>query len=235
MNRITPELLLHAYAQGYFPMAEAADAEDLFWVDPKERGILPLDQFHLPRKLAKLVRQDRFHVTVDTVFDQVMDHCAGTSPGRENTWINAEILKLYSDLHHMGFAHSVECWHDDRLVGGLYGVALGAAFFGESMFHTEPNASKVALVHLVARLRFGGYILLDTQFVTDHLRQFGAIEIPRNEYRELLQDAISAEGDFFALSQSLLSFPSPGVGSSEFGTGESGVGERVLHLSTQTS
>ncbi|MEX1148353.1 MAG: leucyl/phenylalanyl-tRNA--protein transferase [Sphingomonadales bacterium] len=216
MNRITPELLLHAYAQGYFPMAESATAEDLFWVDPEERGLLPLDAFHLPRRLARLVRRERFTVTCDRAFDDVMRHCAMSNRGRESTWINPTILQLYGALHRLGFAHSVECWRDDLLAGGLYGVSLGAGFFGESMFHIERDASKVALVYLVARLRYGDYRLLDTQFVTEHLSQFGAIEIPRAEYRLRLQDALSSDGDFSALP---------------FSTS----GERVAHLSTQTS
>lgn len=216
MTRITPELLLHAYARGFFPMAETANAPDLFWVDPDQRGIIPLDGFHLPRRLARVVRQDRFRVTLDTAFGEVMRMCAGGGGARESTWINEEILTLYGQLHEKGFAHSVECWQDEDLVGGLYGVSLGAAFFGESMFHHVRDASKVALVHLVARLRFGGYRLLDSQFVTEHLEQFGAREITRNAYHGLLAEAVSSEGDFFALS------PSP-------------PGARVVQLSTQTS
>lgn len=195
---ITPEVLLKAYACGIFPMAESATDPGLFWIEPELRGVIPLDAFHLPERLARTVRADRFEIRIDTAFEAVMDGCAAPAPGRRKTWINERIRKLYGDLHRIGRCHSVEAWSDDRLVGGLYGVRLGGAFFGESMFHTERDASKVALVHLVARLKAGGFRLLDTQFVTDHLRRFGAIETPRRDYHRLLEAAIGADGHFFA-------------------------------------
>jgi leucyl/phenylalanyl-tRNA---protein transferase len=190
MVTLTPELLLQAYAVGIFPMAESADDPELFWVDPKRRGIIPLDAFHVPRRLRRIVRQNLFTVRCDTAFEAVMHGCAESSDKRPNTWINDEILELYTGLFERGAAHSVECWHDGELVGGLYGVSLGGAFFGESMFSRVTDASKVALVHLVARLRHGGYRLLDTQFLTPHLAQFGAIEITRARYHRLLGEAL---------------------------------------------
>ena len=188
--RLTPEILLKAYMSGIFPMAESADDPELFWVDPEHRGILPLDGFHIPRRLRRLVRQDRFAVHVDGDFAATIAGCADATDERPNTWINGEIVRLYTTLHEMGFAHSVECWEADTLLGGLYGVAIGGAFFGESMFSRATDASKVALVHLVARLRLGGYRLLDTQFLTPHLAQFGGIEIPRARYHRLLAEAL---------------------------------------------
>lgn len=199
MSELTADVLLRAYAYGVFPMAEDSTSQELFWIDPEERGILPLDAFHLPRRLRKTVRQNPFTIRVDTAFRQVMEACAASRPGREGTWINDQILSLYTELHEKGFAHSVECWQGGKLVGGLYGVRLGAAFFGESMFSEVKDASKVALVHLVARLRHGGFLLLDTQFVTDHLAQFGAVEIPRADYKLLLQRAVTQQGDFYSL------------------------------------
>jgi leucyl/phenylalanyl-tRNA--protein transferase len=188
--RLTPDILLKAYATGIFPMAETADDPELFWVDPRWRGILPLDGFHVPRRLRRMVRQGHFTVRCDTAFEAVMCGCAEASDKRPNTWINDEILRLYGGLFARGTAHSVECWHEGELAGGLYGVSLGAAFFGESMFSRVTDASKVALVHLVARLRQGGYRLLDTQFLTPHLAQFGGIEISRARYRRLLAEAL---------------------------------------------
>jgi leucyl/phenylalanyl-tRNA--protein transferase len=193
---LTPELLLRAYAIGIFPMSEGADDPDLFWVDPERRGILPLEAFHVPRRLKKTIRRGTFEIRSDTDFEGVMRGCAEENPGRPSTWINASILRLYRALHERGHAHSVEAWHDGVLVGGLYGVSLGAAFFGESMFSRAPDASKVALVHLVARLVAGGFKLLDTQFVTAHLAQFGAIEIPRAAYRRRLAAALRAEASY---------------------------------------
>jgi leucyl/phenylalanyl-tRNA--protein transferase len=187
--RLTPEILLQAYAAGIFPMAESADDPELFWVDPTRRGILPLDAFHVPRRLKRVLRRGLFTVRVDTAFEAVIRGCAA-SDTRPSTWINEEIVRLYAALFARGAAHSVECWHDGELVGGLYGVSLGAAFFGESMFSRVSEASKVALVHLVARLRIGGYRLLDTQFLTPHLAQFGGIEITRARYRRLLAEAL---------------------------------------------
>ena len=190
MIALTPELLLRPYAAGIFPMAETADDPDVFWVDPEQRGILPLDGFHLPRRLARTLRQDVFDVRCDTAFEAVVRGCAEPTPERPQTWINEEIVRLYAALHRLGFAHSVETWRGGELVGGLYGVALGAAFFGESMYSSITDASKVALVQLVARLRLGGFRLLDTQFVTDHLQRFGAVEISRAQYHRRLTAAM---------------------------------------------
>ncbi|MBL8697704.1 MAG: leucyl/phenylalanyl-tRNA--protein transferase [Alphaproteobacteria bacterium] len=197
MADITPELLLRAYALGMFPMAENADSDVIRWVEPKRRGILPLDGFHVPRSLRKTLRRGSFVITADREFAAVMRGCAEPAPGREDTWINAQILELYTALHAQGHAHSIEAWRDDRLVGGLYGVSIGAAFFGESMFSRATDASKVALVHLVARLRLGGYRLLDAQFITRHLVRFGAIEIARSRYMRLLADAIARRTVFY--------------------------------------
>jgi len=191
---ITAEMLLRAYSIGLFPMAEDAEAEHLFWVEPEERGIFPLDGLVISKSLAKTVRSDRFEVVADRDFAATMRACAG----RHTTWINAEILRLYGELHEHGFAHSVEAYEDGACVGGLYGVSLGAAFFGESMFHGARDASKVALVHLVARLNLGGFRLLDAQFITPHLTSLGAVEIPRAEYLEKLRDAVGGEADFDA-------------------------------------
>lgn len=199
--RLDPDLLLRAYASGLFPMSESADEPDLYWVDPELRGVMPLDGFHLAHRLARTVRADRFDVTVDTDFAAVIAACAAPAPGRETTWINGEIRRLYGALFERGRAHAVEVRRDGRLVGGLYGVRLGGAFFGESMFSRETDASKVALVHLVARLRVGGFVLLDTQFLTGHLARFGAIEIPRAIYRRRLAEALPIAGDFHRFGQ----------------------------------
>lgn len=189
---ITPEVLLKAYAVGIFPMAETADDPGLHWIEPELRGVLPIDDFHIPKRLKRTVKSDRFEIRVDSDFDGVIDGCAAPAPGRRKTWINARIRRLYGDLHRLGACHSVEAWLDGELVGGLYGLKLGAAFFGESMFSRATDASKVALVHLVARLKAGGYKLLDTQFINDHLVQFGVIEIPRAIYQMQLEAALSA-------------------------------------------
>jgi len=199
MQLLDPDLLLRAYAAGIFPMADARDADEVFWVEPRKRGVIPIEDFHLPRSLGKLLRQERFELTADRAFEDVMRACAEPAPDRPETWINEAILDGYTRLHRLGFAHSVECWQDGRLAGGLYGVKLGAAFFGESMFTRVRDASKAALAHLIARLRAGGFRLLDTQFLTEHLARFGAVEVPRAAYRSLLDSALSAEGDFFAL------------------------------------
>jgi leucyl/phenylalanyl-tRNA---protein transferase len=188
---ITAETLLRAYAAGVFPMAETRDAKDMFWVDPEQRGILPLNGLKISKSLRKLLHQNKIDVRCDTAFHNVMEKCAECTDTRTDTWMNEEVFRLYGELFNMGCAHSVECWVDDKLVGGLYGVSLGSAFFGESMFSRVSNASKVALCHLVARLRLSGYILLDTQFVTDHLTSLGAIEIPRRSYHALLDEALN--------------------------------------------
>jgi leucyl/phenylalanyl-tRNA---protein transferase len=194
--RLTPEILLEAYAAGVFPMAESADDPELFWVDPQRRGIIPLDGFHVSRRLRRLVRQNRFEIRCDTAFEAVVRSCAEATEKRPNTWINDEIVRLYGALFARGAAHSVECRRDGMLVGGLYGVSMGAAFFGESMFSRETDASKVALVHLIARLLLGGYRLLDTQFLTSHLARFGAIEITRARYRRFLAAALGYRASF---------------------------------------
>jgi leucyl/phenylalanyl-tRNA--protein transferase len=196
MTQLTPELLLNAYAVGIFPMAEARDDPELYWIDPERRGILPLDGFHVPRSLRRTLRRAPFEVRVDSAFREVVAGCAAPAPDRPESWINDEIQAVYGALFDGGHAHSVECWQDGTLAGGLYGVAIGGAFFGESMFSRVEDASKVALVHLVARLRLGGFRLLDTQFVTAHLARFGAIEIPRDDYRKRLRAALRAPTHF---------------------------------------
>jgi leucyl/phenylalanyl-tRNA--protein transferase len=197
---ITPEVLLKAYACGIFPMAESAEDPALYWIEPERRGIIPLDRFHVPNRLARTVRSNRFTVAVDRDFDAVLDGCSQPMPGRTRTWINARIRNLYRRLYERGDCHTLEVYEGGALVGGLYGVSLGRAFFGESMFHRARDASKVALVHLVARLKVGRYRLLDTQFVTEHLRTFGAIEVSRPAYHKLLDAALVGEGDFGALA-----------------------------------
>ena len=196
MLELTPDMLLRAYAIGVFPMAEDRDDPELFWVDPRMRGIIPLSDFHVPRRLKRTVRSGRFHVTFNRAFERVIEGCAETTETRPHTWINDRIVTLYTSLFHLRNAHSVECWHDGELVGGLYGVSLGGAFFGESMFSRKRDASKVALVHLIARLRSSGFRLLDAQFTTDHLSQFGACEIPRKEYRIKLAEALNINAHF---------------------------------------
>lgn len=193
---LTPELLLRAYAAGIFPMAECRDDDHVFWVDPQTRGVMPLETFHVPRRLKKTVRQDRYEIRVNSAFTEVINGCAARSRGRDDTWINGPIERAVVELHQMGFAHSVESWLDGRLVGGLYGIALRGAFFGESMFSTETDASKVALVHLVARLKWARFRLLDTQFVTDHLKRFGVEEIPARVYLERLEEALKHQCQF---------------------------------------
>jgi leucyl/phenylalanyl-tRNA--protein transferase len=187
---ITSTMLLQAYGIGMFPMARSRDDPRLIWLSPKQRGILPLDAFHLPRRLLRTVRSDLFEVTCDQDFPGVIAGCATPAPSREDTWINSEIVRLFGELFSVGHVHTVECRVHGQLVGGLYGVSLGGAFFGESMFSFATDASKVALVHLVARLRLGGFVLLDTQFITGHLMRFGAREIPRDDYKARLADAL---------------------------------------------
>ena len=191
--KLTPEILLRAYAEGLFPMAERRGDPTLYWVSPEKRGIIPLDSFHVPHRLARTARSGSFTVTADQAFAEVMLACAAPGPDRPETWINDEILRLYTALHAGGHGHSIECWQDGELAGGLYGVRLGAAFFGESMFSRRRDASKVALVALVEGLRRGGFVLLDTQFVTGHLAQFGAVEISRAQYLAKLADALNRE------------------------------------------
>jgi leucyl/phenylalanyl-tRNA--protein transferase len=191
--------LIDCYTRGVFPMAEGRDDPRIYLLDPDERGVLPLDGFHIPRSLKKTVRQDLYQVSVNECFEDVVRGCAAPAPGREETWINSGIFSLYSELHRRGHAHSVECWAGGELVGGLYGVTLGGAFFGESMFSRRRDASKVALVHLVARLRVGGFVLLDTQFTTEHLERFGTETISRADYKTRLASALDVKADFHAL------------------------------------
>jgi leucyl/phenylalanyl-tRNA--protein transferase len=216
MIDVTPDLVIRAYASGVFPMADSRSAQDLLWFDPPMRGIIPLEGFHVPRRLTRTVRRWTGRVTVDRAFEDVIRSCAAPRPGHPETWINGEIIALYSSLHQMGVAHSIEAWRDNELVGGLYGISLGGAFFGESMFSRETDASKIALVALVARLRRGGFTLLDTQFLTSHLARFGAIEISRDAYHRLLADALGRNGNFYCLP------------------GES-VGAEIMQSMTQTS
>jgi len=203
MRGFGAEDLIECYARGVFPMAEGRDDPRIYLLDPDERGVIPLDGLHIPRSLRKTVRHDLYEVRYNTAFREVVRGCAAPGPGREETWINDGILSLYFELHNLGFAHSVECWRDGELAGGLYGVALGGAFFGESMFSIRTDASKVALVHLVAQLRAGGYLLLDTQFTTEHLERFGAITIPRDIYRLRLGDALMVETGFPAVPEGM--------------------------------
>jgi leucyl/phenylalanyl-tRNA--protein transferase len=216
MTALTPDLLLRAYAAGIFPMADSAEDPEIFWVDPEWRGIIPLRTFHVPQRLRRTIRSGVFQVRCDSAFVDVIRGCAAPAPDRPRTWINEEIVKIYTELFRRGFAHSVETWYEGELVGGLYGVSINGAFFGESMFSRTTDASKVALVHLVARLIRSGYILLDTQFVTEHLQRFGAVEIPRAEYRRRLSVALATPALF-----------QPGLAG--------GDPLAVLHSSTQTS
>ena len=196
MMEITPEVLLKAYACGIFPMAESVDDPGLFWVEPELRGVLPLDEFHVPKRLARTIRQGVYEVTFDTLFDEVIAACAEATNNRKETWINQRIVDLYTELHRMGHCHSVETHLDGHLVGGLYGISLGGAFFGESMFSRARDASKVALAHLVERLKTQGFQLLDTQFNTEHLSQFGTVEVPKTEYEKLLDAALEIDAQF---------------------------------------
>ncbi len=196
MPDLTPDMLLRAYAVGVFPMAEDRNDPELFWVDPRMRGIIRLNEFHVPRRLRRTIRSGSFDITYDRDFEAVIEGCAESTRIRPRTWINDNIIDLYCTLHRMGHAHSVECWQDGALVGGLYGVSLGGVFFGESMFSRATDASKVALVYLAASLKLGGYDFIDTQFITKHLSRFGAIELPRNEYKKLLSGAIDRKTVF---------------------------------------
>lgn len=197
--KITPQVLLKAYACGLFPMAESADDPTLYWIEPDHRGVIPLREFHVPKSLTKTIRKQIFEIRINSDFHGVISGCAELTTERKDTWINQPIRDLYGALFKMGFCHTVECWKDGALMGGLYGVHIGGAFFGESMFSRVPDASKVALAHLVTRLNAGGFALLDTQFVTEHLRKFGAQEVPRADYQGLLEEALKADGDFFKL------------------------------------
>ena len=217
---LTPKIVLDAYSKGLFPMAENRRDKQLFWIDPEVRGILPLDNFHIPRSLKKKIRNNPFEVRFDHNFSAVIRACAQQKPKRRETWINDEIIELYTKLFCMRHAHSVECWREEKLVGGLYGISIGGAFFGESMFSSERDSSKIALVHLVARLNLAGFTLLDTQFITDHLKQFGAIEISRLEYHKILSAALNLNVGFH-LEVSL--------------DDEEGVLRRILQSKTQTS
>ncbi|KJF74452.1 leucyl/phenylalanyl-tRNA--protein transferase [Agrobacterium arsenijevicii] len=190
-NGITVDILLRAYSAGLFPMADSADDPELFWVEPEIRGIIPLNDFHISKSLAKAMRRKPFDIRFNTAFEAVMAGCAAAAPDRPSTWINSTIRKLYTELHQIGHAHSVEAWDGKELVGGLYGVSLGAAFFGESMFSRRTNASKICLVHLVERLRASGFVLLDTQFTTEHLKTFGAIDVPKQQYAKMLDQAVN--------------------------------------------
>ncbi|WP_374547882.1 leucyl/phenylalanyl-tRNA--protein transferase [Rhodoblastus sp.] len=196
---ITPRLLLRAYASGLFPMAEDAGDDALFWFDPSERGIFPLDGLIVSRSLARTIRGETFEIRIDSDFEGVIAGCAESRPGREKTWINKTIAALFRELFETGFVHTVEAWRDGQLVGGLYGLALGGAFFGESMFHRATDASKVCLTYLVARLRMGGFALLDAQFITPHLASLGAVEIARADYRRRLEEALTRQSDFTLL------------------------------------
>ncbi len=199
MIEITPQVLLKAYSCGIFPMAESADDPALYWIEPQHRGVLPLDSVNVPGRLGRTIRNSPYDVRIDTDFERTIEGCAAARPGRNSTWINARIKSLYGELFKLGHCHTVEVWDGDRIVGGLYGVALKGAFFGESMFSVERDTSKIALIHLCARLIHGGFNLLDTQFVTQHLRQFGAMEIGRAAFHKRLEKALAVEGNFYAL------------------------------------
>ena len=231
-SRLDPDIVLRAYASGIFPMADSATASDVFWVEPKKRGVLPLADFHLPTSLAKALKSERFTLTADRDFDAVLAACAEPVPGRTDTWINPLIAEAYRGLHARGQAHSVEAWTEDgALAGGLYGVRLGGAFFGESMFTRVRDASKCALAALVARLRVGGFVLLDTQFLTDHLARFGAHEVTARAYRAQLASALGTSGDFFAfdtLGAAAAALPAATVAGPVSG-------KRIVQLLTQTS
>jgi leucyl/phenylalanyl-tRNA---protein transferase len=237
--RLTPELLLAAYARGRFPMAGDRDDPNIHWIEPLRRGVLPLESFHVPRSLRKLLRKRPFELKVDAAFAAVINACAESTPDRPRTWLNDALIDLYTLLHRRGHAHSVETWRDGRLVGGLYGLKLGGAFFGESMFSRDRDASKVALVELVGRLRAGGFRLLDTQFVTEHLTRFGTVEITRGEYRRRLAAALSVHAIFPTQPQpfylGLLPGPEGDGGGVPPGDGGAGSGSGSAQPTTQTS
>jgi leucyl/phenylalanyl-tRNA---protein transferase len=243
VSAIDPEELLLAYRLGIFPMAESRGSEDVLWVRPHERGILPLDKFHVPRRLAETVRKATYEIKIDTAFGEVIRGCAEVREGRRETWINGAITEAFEALHKRGLVHSVEAWRDGVLAGGLYGLSLGAAFFAESKFSRQRDASKVALVHLAARLKAGGYLLLDAQFPNPHLEQFGAITIGDEKFQHLLAGALAARGDFYRLGGSPgASAPGSAGGGMSEGTpvataGAPGTvtGSSVLQVITQTS
>jgi leucyl/phenylalanyl-tRNA--protein transferase len=248
MLPLSPQLVLRAYTVGLFPMANDRDDPTIHWIDPRKRGVLPFDRFHVPKSLRRTLRRRPFEVTTDRAFADVIEACAEPGPSRPRTWLNDELIEIYVMLHRRGHAHSVECWADGTLIGGLYGVSLGSAFFGESMFSRVTDASKVALVHLVEHLRARGYRLLDTQFVTEHLRRFGAIEIPRGEYRRLLAHALAKRTAFYGAGFSVgTGGPAPGAPGSAGSaavdpgavapdsTGAAAVDTTDRQLSTQTS
>jgi leucyl/phenylalanyl-tRNA--protein transferase len=232
VSRLDPDTLVRAYSIGIFPMAEARDDDSVFWVEPRRRGVIPLDGFHLSRSLAKTLKREAFTHSADRDFEGVLRACAEPTPDRPDTWINETIVAAYTALHRRGQAHSIECWQDGALVGGLYGVKLGGAFFGESMFSRATDASKAAMAHLVARLRAGGFALLDTQFLTPHLSSLGGIEISRSAYRAQLGSALSLGGDFGALDAL-----SAGLGAERPTTTVSAPlsGKLIVQLLTQTS
>jgi leucyl/phenylalanyl-tRNA---protein transferase len=248
MIEITPQVLLKAYACGIFPMAESAEDNALYWIEPERRGILPLDRVHVPKRLARSIRRGSFEVKVDHDFEAVIEGCAAPRSGRRSTWINGRIRGLYRELFALGHCHTIEVWQDGALVGGLYGVHLGRAFFGESMFSRARDASKIALIYLVARLKYGGFTLLDTQFVTGHLARFGAIEVSREEFQRLLEAALGgvvAQGSGSGSSGAAASSGGGGSAGSAAGAGASGGafaalpegagGALVLQLVSQTS
>lgn len=220
-DEITPDILLRAYAMGIFPMSDGRDDPDIHWIDPRRRGVLPLDGFHISRKLARRIRSGQFRVTVDTAFERVVEACAD----RGETWISHRIQRLYVQLHGLGFAHSIEVWEGDDLVGGVYGVTLGAAFFGESMFSRTTDASKVALAHAVHRLRAGGFRLFDTQFLTPHLASLGGMEVSRAEYHRQLAEALGETAEFNP----------PGYSPSAGSVASAGAASGSTQVSTQTS
>jgi leucyl/phenylalanyl-tRNA--protein transferase len=203
--KLAPETVLSAYAAGVFPMSESADDPDIFWVEPDRRGVLPLDKMHIPKRLARKIRQEPFQVRCDTDFQGVINMCAEQADDRPETWINQTIRDLFSELYELGLVHTVECWDGEELVGGLYGIALAGTFFGESMFSRRDDASKIALVYLVARLKAGGFMLLDTQFTTPHLETLGVIEISKEDYQNRLAGALQVHGDFGAMPPSVSS------------------------------
>ena len=236
MSKINPEELLLAYRLGIFPMAENRNAEEVLWIRPHERGIIPLESFHVPRRLARVIRSDRFRVTFDRAFADVIRGCAESQPDRRETWINNAIIEVFETLYARGLAHSVEVWHGDRVVGGLYGLAIAGAFFAESKFSREKDASKVALVHLAARLKAGGFKLLDAQFPNPHLDQFGAVVVTEERFQQLLSQALTANADFYSPDLPPGGGVDAGGAAPGADSGSSGfAGSCVLQLITQTS